>query len=120
MNSPFILRESMSFARRVRKDAGNNLEQQVKLAWILAYSREPTDEESSDAVAFLKSQTEYFREHPPELVEQAEVPGSRSQFGGPQVFDLLIEAASAAGPEALALAQLCQMLMSSNEFLYVG
>jgi hypothetical protein len=120
MNSPFILRQSMSFAERVREEAGKDVEQQVKRAWKLAFGREPTDEETADAVSFLKSQTEYFREHPPEIVEQVEVPGSRSQFGGPQVFDLLIEAASAAGPETLALAQLCQMLMSSNEFLYVG
>jgi hypothetical protein len=33
---------------------------------------------------------------------------------------MMIETASKTDPELLALALLCQMLMSSNEFLYVG
>jgi hypothetical protein len=38
----------------------------------------------------------------------------------PQTVDVLIDVVARADADVLALALLCQMLMSSNEFLYVG
>ncbi len=120
MNSPFMLRQSISFAERVRTEAGNDTKQQVEHAWKLAFSRAPSSDELADAVAFLDERTEHFRMHPPVPTKRADVPGSRSRDTGPQAFDVLIRIASKSDAETLALALLCQMLMSSNEFLYVG
>ena len=120
MNSPFMLQQSLRFAERVLQEAGNDPRQQIDRAWRLAYSRSPTSEESADAVAFLEARAEYFCKHPPNPPQRAVVPGSRSMAMRPQGPDLLIEAAVKAAPETLALALLCQMLMSSNEFLYVN
>ena len=120
MNSPFMLRQSMSFAKRVRREAGNDFEEQIKRAWKLAFSRSPNDEEFADALAFLKERTDHFRESPPVPVKKSDVPGSRSRDAGPHTFDVLIQEASRTEPELLALSLLCQMLLSSNEFLYAG
>jgi hypothetical protein len=66
----------------------------VVRAWQLAYLRLPTRDELSAACAFLDGQINYLRMHP----------GS---------------AAAGRSPEMQALANLCQALVSSNEFLYI-
>jgi hypothetical protein len=120
LNSPFILQQSLDFAQRLRTEAGGDAQQQVGRAWKLAYSRAPTPEELADAVAFLEAQSDFFRAHPPTVPKQSVVPGSRSMGMRPAAPELLLEAAAQAEPELLALALLCQMLISSNEFLYAG
>ena len=67
---------------------------QVVRAWELALSRRPTDEEFRLAVEFLNRQLTYLHDHPNEL-----------PTGTP--------------PERQAMINLCQALMSSNEFLYI-
>lgn len=67
--------------------------QQVVYAWQLAYGRSPTDEELSAALAFLTEQFEILR-------------GNR-------------DAAAPIAPSLQAMTNLCQVLLSSNEFLYV-
>jgi hypothetical protein len=119
MNSPFILQQSLSFAERVRKEAGRDVREQVARAWKLAYSRAPTAEELADAVAFLQGRTDYFRTHPPVAPKRHVVPGSRSMMMRGGSPDVLLTTVTRADPELLALALLCQMLTSSNEFLYV-
>jgi hypothetical protein len=120
MNSPFVLEQSLSFAERVLNEAGPPPEGQIDRAWKLAFSRPPSADELADATAFLNARTDYFREHPPAPVKRAVLPGRNMMMMGPQALDVLIETASTTDPELLALALLCQMLMSSNEFLYVG
>jgi mono/diheme cytochrome c family protein len=128
MNSPFMLRQSLSFAERLRRNAAGGLRgetpadgnKQIELAWQLAYSRPPSSEELADAAAFLEERTAWFRAHPPQAPDRAAVPGRSSMMMGPQALDLLAGEVSKSEPELLALALLCQMLMSSNEFLYVG
>jgi hypothetical protein len=120
MNSPFMLRQSLSFAERLRGAAPADANKQIELAWRLAYSRPPSSEELADAAAFIEERTAYFRAHPPQTPDRTAVPGRSSMMMGPQALDLLAAEVAKAEPELLGLALLCQMLMSSNEFLYVG
>jgi hypothetical protein len=95
MNSSFTLAQAKHFAGRLRKEAPEGLPQQVALAWRLAYCRPITAPESAGALAFLARQREMLKAAP----------------GGDK-----------ATPEQLelsALTNLCQQLLSSNEFLYV-
>jgi mono/diheme cytochrome c family protein len=93
MNNQFLLEQAGEFARRLRGST-SGLEDQIALAWKLALLRRPERRELDAALEFVHEQTAAFR-----------TPGSKSG------------AASAA--ELRALTNLCQALLSSNEFLYV-
>ncbi|MBI1314341.1 DUF1549 domain-containing protein [bacterium] len=101
MNSTFVTDMAEDFAVRVRREAGTNPGEQVRLAWQLALTRGPTDEEINDALAFLEQQTQHFADKPVMVRDAAtkkDVPRDAGE---------------------VALANLCQLLLSSNEFLYV-
>jgi hypothetical protein len=98
LNSDFVLESSLQFAVRVRTDVGDDRPAQVRHAWRLAFTREPNESELASAVTFLEDQTAIFAERAPQPAEKK---------------------AGAPTPEQMALATLCQMLVSSNEFLYV-
>jgi hypothetical protein len=103
LNGDFSLTQAEAFAERVKKEAGAELKDQVERAWKLAYVRAPTEKELAGALAFLRAATESFRKEPappapPKKGEKAPEPPSA---------------------EARALAAFCQVLLSSNRFLYV-
>lgn len=54
MNNPFTNRLAKSFAERVKREAGENPETQVSLAYRLALGRLPTDEQSRFALKAIK------------------------------------------------------------------
>ena len=104
MNGDFVLKEAEAFARRVLKEvplvrttpASVNTpssapawEPQLSHAWQLAFQRPITAEELALSSRFLQQQVEYLRE-------------SKHK-----------------DPEQAALVNLCQQLLSANEFLYV-
>ena len=93
MNSDLVVSQSERFAARLRARAGEDTAAQVRLAWQLAFVAEATDEETSEAVAFLDDQEKLFAD----------------------------AAAKDDKPKAAqrALAVFCQALLSSNRFLYV-
>ncbi|MEX0818834.1 MAG: PSD1 and planctomycete cytochrome C domain-containing protein [Pirellulaceae bacterium] len=91
MNSQFVLDHSRKFAERVRAAADSSSEQAV-VAWRIAFCRQPRAEEIAAATAFLDQQTAYLKANP--------------------IGDDL-------DPSLHALTNLCQTLLSSNEFLYV-
>jgi len=103
LNSEFQLEQASQFAERLRNTSTGTAEQ-VKLAWLLALAREPEKQELADALAFLESQTATFSaaQKPAEKTPPAKPPAVKP-------------------PDAAerALANLCQALLSSNEFLYV-
>lgn len=109
MNSDLLLTYSEFVADRLGREAGSvsgsksdtsqNLEAQVRLAWQLVYSRAPEHSEVQTALHFIKNQTEVF------TGQSAYKPNKKNP---PQ---------RSASQEALA--SMCQMLLSSNEFLYV-
>jgi hypothetical protein len=104
MNSDFMIKQAGYLAARLRTatptdfdigrlaklDAKDTRQQQyVAFAWKLAYQRDATLDEVADANRFLDRQMDYLR------------------------------AKGHADPELAALTNLCQQLLSSNEFLHV-
>jgi hypothetical protein len=106
MNSQFMLDQSATFAQRLRKEAGDDVVRQVTLAWQLAFSRSPTSSELNDASAFLARQIEYLK--PIEAGKGTEKKDEKDK--APQK--------PRPTPELQALTDLCQSLLSANEFLY--
>ena len=91
MNSDFVLKQSSYFAARLRKEAGDDPAQLVGRAWELAYCRAPSHEE-------LQSSLEFLTQRVARLSQQTPAPTD---------------------PLGAALVSLCQVILSSNEFLYV-
>jgi hypothetical protein len=54
MNNPFVLRQARCFAERVKKEAGNDAEEQVNRAYWLAFGRSPTKTETERAATLTK------------------------------------------------------------------
>jgi hypothetical protein len=92
MNNDFVVAQAEAFADRVRREAGPDLRAQVSRAWRLAFAREPSSAEVSEALAFLSEQSALLRSKPAK--------------GQPDT-------------QARALASFCQTLLSANQFLYV-
>ena len=91
MNSEFMLQQAEHFAKRLQREAGTDpaMRKQVALAWQLAFQRSAAADELDGACEFLERQ----------MVE--------------------LRAAKHADPNLAALTNLCQQLLSANEFLYV-
>ncbi len=103
MNSDFILQQAGYFASRIRQEAAGDPTRQVRSAWQLAFGRSPDDGELQRALAFLAAQTA-----PQTPVAPAAAAGATPP-----------PAESAAAPPIDPLVNLCQVLLSTNEFLYV-
>lgn len=97
MNSPFATTRAADFAKRVQYEAGGEIKSQLTLAWQLAFSAQPTDEELADGIAFIEDQTNHFAMNP--------APASKDK--------------KAVTPQQEALASFCHALLSSNRFLYI-
>jgi len=91
LNNELVSDWSRSLAGRVWNDAGMTPEAQVDRAWRFVYSRAATVDERQEALAFLDRQS--------------------SILGGRM---------SPQDARKAALADLCHMLVNSNEFLYVN
>jgi len=96
MNSDFVIDVSKALSERVTKTAPDDPAGQVSAVWNLVYCRPPAAEEAVTALKFIAEQAEQFRKTP---AKKGEALGD--------------------SPEAEAMTSLCQMLLSSNEFLYV-
>ena len=104
MNSQFILDQAARFAGRLQKESGDDRASQVARAWQLAFSRSPTQAEQADALEFLSRQVSRMKEArdtKDEKKDEKEKPAAKP------------------APELQALTDLCQALLSANEFLYV-
>ena len=53
-NSRFTLDQSETFAARVKKEAGDDIARQIRLAYQFALNRKPTDEELNDTISTVK------------------------------------------------------------------
>jgi mono/diheme cytochrome c family protein len=104
MNSRFILDQAGVFARRLRAEAGVDRPRQVSRAWQLAFSRNPDAAELAGALDFLDRQVNHLQT----AVEETGEPAKKGD-----------KLAAKPEPELQALADLCQALLSANEFLYV-
>lgn len=92
MNSEFVLKHAVLLAQRVRQSlpADAALDTQLETAWRLVYQRGASPDELEAARRFIAEQVAFMR----------------SENTEPD-------------PDLAALANLCQQLLSSNEFLYV-
>ena len=95
MNSSFVSQQADAMAARMIAEVGNDLGDQFRRAWRLAYGRSPSEENVAAGVGFLKRQ-----------IDETPVPAADAKPPAPS-------------RERVALANLCQALMSSNGFLYV-
>lgn len=102
MNSDFILQQAGYLAARIRKEAAGDPSRQVQTAWQLTFGRAPLPKELEQSLAFLATQTT------PAPATEAPVAGAAAPA-----------APSAAPLPTDPLANLCQILLSTNEFLYV-
>ncbi|MES2792807.1 MAG: PSD1 and planctomycete cytochrome C domain-containing protein [Planctomycetota bacterium] len=91
MNSDFVLKQSQYFAYRLRRERGEDVVAQVQRAWQLAFLREPTALELQQATDFINQRTAKLKAQTPPDPEASLNP----------------------------FVSLCQILLSSNEFLYV-
>ncbi len=89
MNNEFVMQQAKLMAERVRKIAGNDLDRQMRTAWEIAYGRLMTADENIRSTNFLDEQRRQFTER-----KHKE-------------------------PAVAALANFCQAILSSNEFVYV-
>ncbi len=97
MNSDFIVTRGMRMAERLQREAGDDLAAQIRLAWRLIFSNEPSVSEIDQALQFVDAQRQHFVADPfPPVKDQA--PPS---------------------PATEALGSFCHALLSSNRFLYV-
>jgi len=106
MNNDFILEQAEHFARRVHAEAGDDAEAQIRRAWLLALGRAPQPEEAREAAEFLAQQAAEFEAN---AAIRKRNPSVDKNVYQPGLLELKLQ----------ALASLCQILVSSNEFLYV-
>jgi hypothetical protein len=105
MNSQFMLDQAARFAQRLQKEAGDDRARQITLGWQFAFSHSPTQAELNDASDFLSRQ-----------VDQLKAAGEGKAA---EKKDEKTKAPPKPAPELQALTDLCQSLLSANEFLYV-
>ncbi len=103
MNSPFLLDQAARFAARVEAEGGMERTQRIGRAWRLAFQRSPSAEELAEATAFLERQVRHL------VALEKPVTDEAAKKEGP----------AKPSAERQALVNLCQALLSANEFLYV-
>jgi hypothetical protein len=112
MNSQFILDQAARFAERVGREAGAAPSAQLERAWRLAFARPPTDAERHDGLTFLHTQLDILQN---DAASSTAAPATAKA----KEKDKPGTGAAKAEPEMQALRNLCQALLSANEFLYV-
>ena len=110
LNSDFMLKTARQFSARLREAVPDDQpDERVRHLWELVYSRQPTESELASARQFLIDQASNFQAQagfPKNAVLESEKAGKD-------------DPTATITPESEALAILCQMVLSSNEFLYV-
>jgi hypothetical protein len=104
LNNELVLDWARAFAARVLNDGGMTPEAQIDRAYKLAFSRAPSGDERAAALAFLDR-------HTPILAARA---AKNEKLQVPDNLPAGLDKTRAA-----AFVDLCHMLFSSNEFLYL-
>lgn len=99
MNDTFVLSTARLLAARLRKELPGDARGQIARAWRLLFCQDPQENDVLRSLSYLTEQTETVRAW---------------QQGTPPVKD-----APPPDPSLDALASLCQILYSSNRFLYI-
>ncbi|WP_461784448.1 PSD1 and planctomycete cytochrome C domain-containing protein [Prosthecobacter sp.] len=98
MNDTFVLDSSRRLADRVTAEAPNDRAKQLQRVWSLLYSKTATDADITKCLSYLDEQTKALTQYHHDI--------QHAKGGVPN-------------PPQEALASLCQILCSSNRFLYV-
>ena len=93
LNGNFVQEQAELFAGRVRNEAGDLRRPRVEMAFRLALARGPNDKEWNAVEELMQQQKQIYVQSNPDLTPQQS--------------------------EDAALIDLCQMLLNTNEFLYV-
>ena len=131
LNSDTMTDRSIALALRVQKELPDNLEGQVERVIRLAFNRAATDQEKSNLTEYLKEMNAYHAENEPEEVKYPTqvVRSLVEEFTG-EPFEF-IEKLNVyedyvpdpkpwtVSSETRALADVCLLMMNSNEFLYI-
>ena len=99
MNDTFVLEAARNLATRLKKDLPNDTRAQIVDAWRILFNRTPQDADIQRAIAYITDQTEAVRSYHHGIQHSKDAP--------------------APDPAVEGLASYCQVLFSSNRFLYV-
>jgi hypothetical protein len=99
LNDHQLLKRADALAERLMKDQPNHTLGQIRHAYLLLFATEPSQHDLKACQSFLADQLQHFERR------ATDKPTKQKQATTP--------------PDKLALASLCQTLMSSNRFLYV-
>jgi hypothetical protein len=100
MNGEFLLEQSRRLAERLTSEIPDDPAEQIRRAWRLMLARTPSEDEVAAAERFVREQQDYFGANPDRLKPQK-------------------KGETAMTPPVAALANVCQALLSCNEFLYI-
>ncbi len=131
MNSDVITDRSIAFALRVQKVRPDEKEQWIRRAVQFAYGRIPTQQEQKSLHAYLNEMQTYHNQHKPEKIKYPTqvVRSLVEEFTGEpfefieklNVYEDYVPDAKpwTVDADTRALADVCLLLLNSNEFLYV-
>jgi hypothetical protein len=130
LNSDVTTARSIAFALRLEKEA-EGLKQQIRRAFHLAFTRNPTDEELEKMSAYVKGMQAYHggvkperRTFPTRITRSLVEEFSGKPFEYEEILPVFEDyvpdrQAADVGPDTRALADLCLLLFNSNEFIYL-
>ncbi|MEM9588187.1 MAG: DUF1553 domain-containing protein, partial [Planctomycetota bacterium] len=131
LNSDVMTDRSIAFAMRLQREKPDSPRQWIRRALQLAYRRPPTATEQEDLLAYLQEMRTYHADHPPTPIEYPtqvtrslveEFTGEPFEFIEKlNVFEDYVPDAKpwTVDSDTRALADVCLLLLNSNEFLYV-
>jgi hypothetical protein len=121
MNDNFVLDAAHTLATRLRKEVPGDARGQIAKAWEILYGKKPAVIDVVRSLAYLAEQTEAIRvyqsEHPAPPPPTVNTPNNSTT--SPAKSTATTTAPAAPDPQLEALASLCQVLYSSNRFLYI-
>ncbi len=130
-NSDVMHDRSIALAARVLKEREADSKEQITRAFELTFNRQPSEKELVHLNQYLSEMNTYHQQHPPEVVEYpTEVIRSLVEefTGEPFEFIEKLNVYNDYIPDkkpwtvdakTRAMADVCLLLMNSNEFLYV-
>lgn len=104
LNDSFVAAQAQHFAERLLAESPGNARAQVARAWRLAYGTRPKESDVARSLVYLAEQAEQIRE------KLSKLPQKKEKDKTPE---------ASRDPQTLALASLCQALISANSFLYI-
>ncbi len=131
MNSDVMTDRSIGFALRVQKEQPDDTAEWIRQSVQIAYGRMPTQEEQTSLQDYLKEMQSYHKAHKPEEVKYPtqvtrslveEFTGEPFEFIEKlNVYENYVPDAKpwTVDADVRALADVCLLLLNSNEFLYI-